>query len=363
VLALGGYWLIEPVVALAREGHCFDETLPDEYWVRLRRRLIDGGHWDGVFLGEKGADQPFALDMVQSDIPADFLYQQYQEARSGVDGGYCLGTQDGRGRCLGCGACVDGAQRATITQTRSPLPDEAATLSRLREVVVRKQRLQPIPYVLRFDGLEAGLHPAALNALVFQAILDRCPALIDNLLAVRENLFTVAPGKRGKGSKRGRYPTMGGESVFALTAWDAAALQHALLEIGDAGSDRFGAVGPAEEFVPGTFTSCHLEMHLPEVHFAQARRQLDQYLHDAYVPYSLRREDPLAPGGSRYRFDVPKKGQKKKVLLGGVFETGEAGLDASLDVGLRFDLLAFLERFGPSYHVPYATLRVSRIRW
>ena len=363
VLALGGYWLVEPVVSMAREGHCLNETLPDGYWEALRRRLIDGEHWNEAFLGEKDADYKFALDMVQSDIPADFLYQQYQEARSGVDGGYCLGTQDGRGRCLGCSACVDGEQRATITQTRSPLPDADATLSRLREVVARKQQLQPIYHVLRFDGLEAGLHPQALNALVFQAILDRCPALIDNLLAVRESLFTTAPGKRPKGSKRGRYPAMGGESVFALTAWDAAALQHALLEIGNVDSDRFGTVGPAEGFTPGTFTSCRLELHLPEVHFAQSRRHLEQYLHDAYVPYSLRRETPPTHGGSRYRFEVPQKGQKKKVLLGGSFETSEAGLDASLDVGPRFDLLAFLERFGPSYHVPYATLRASHIRW
>ena len=32
VLALGGYWLIEAILALAREGHCFDTKLPSGYW-------------------------------------------------------------------------------------------------------------------------------------------------------------------------------------------------------------------------------------------------------------------------------------------------------------------------------------------
>jgi hypothetical protein len=75
------------------------------------------------------------------------------------------------------------------------------------------------------------------------------------------------------------------------------------------------------------------------------------------VPYSLRREE------SGYRFEVPPKGERKKVLFGGHFGDDEHVFWASLDVGPRFDLLAFLERFGPPYHASYAGLRASQISW
>jgi hypothetical protein len=372
VLVLGGYWLIEPVVALAREGHCYDETLPDGYWEAFRQWMVDAGQWNEAFLGFKDADYAFPLDFVRGDIPPDFLYRQYEAARAGIDDGYCLGGQDGlaRGRCLGCGACVDPEQRAAITQHRMTVPEAAPYRARLRETVTRKRRLRPTYYLLRCDELEAGVDPTFLNALAFRAILTQYPELVDTLLAVRESLFTVSPPGQGRrSSKRGRYPVMGGESVFALYAWDAEVLQDALsrapadAQRETASAARWRVIAPAEAFTPGTFTSFHLHMSLPLAHFPGARQQLDRYLRDAYVPYSLRRLAPHAEEAVRYGFDVPQKGLKKKVLLGGHFEVGETAFEASLEVGPRFDLLAFLEQFAPAYHVAYARLRARAIRW
>jgi hypothetical protein len=93
-------------------------------------------------------------------------------------------------------------------------------------------------------------------------------------------------------------------------------------------------------------------MHLSTAHFEHPRRQLEAYLDDAYVPYTRRREPPQIGGEVRYRFEIPEKGLKKRVLYGGYMEIGERGL-----------LLGLLERFAPAYHVPYADLRISQIRW
>ncbi|HUT20145.1 MAG TPA: radical SAM protein, partial [Anaerolineae bacterium] len=49
VLAMGGYWLIKPLVELARQGHCFDAGLPPGYWDQLRERLVEAGHWNEAF--------------------------------------------------------------------------------------------------------------------------------------------------------------------------------------------------------------------------------------------------------------------------------------------------------------------------
>jgi hypothetical protein len=172
---------------------------------------------------------------------------------------------------------------------------------------------------------------------------------------------------------------MPGESIFALYAWDLDALGSLLLpsdhteghpvdnpaarwttvhrEQSSQKDISIQVIGPAAHFEPGIFARVHLDLALDDEAFPQARRQLEDLLHEAYVPYSLRREE------TGYRFEVPPKGRRKKVLLSGHFGIDEHTFRASIDVGPRFDLLAFLERFGPSYHAAYAELRASQIKW
>jgi hypothetical protein len=108
---------------------------------------------------------------------------------------------------------------------------------------------------------------------------------------------------------------------------------------------------------PGVFTRLYLDLHLPGDLFSEARARLEQYLRGAYVPYSLRRE------GAGYRFDLPAKGLKKKVLFGGFLEAREEGFFAGLEVGPKFDLLAFLRTFGQPNLFHQARVQVSGIEW
>ena len=114
---------------------------------------------------------------------------------------------------------------------------------------------------------------------------------------------------------------------------------------------------PVSGFTPGVFARLHLEMYLPGDLFPEARARLEEYLRGAYVPYSLRRE------GAGYRFDLPAKGLKKKVLFGGFLETREGGFFARLEVGPKFDLIGFLKGFGESSLVRLGQVRVSEVRW
>jgi hypothetical protein len=116
-------------------------------------------------------------------------------------------------------------------------------------------------------------------------------------------------------------------------------------------------VGPAEAFTPGTFTRLRLDLHLPGALFPRPRVRLEQVLRSAYLPYSLRRED------ARYRFDLPGKALKKKILFGGFFETREGDFFASLEVGPKFDLLAFFQTFGQRNLSRRARVRVSGVEW
>jgi len=356
VLALGGYWLVDPIVALAQRGHCFDAALSPGYWDELKRWMMMHGHWSDAFLGEKGPDYPFALAFVRSDISPEFLYRQYQEAQSGKDSGYCLGIGDQPGTCLGCGACLSVEQRETMVRHQIRLPDAGPYMASLRETMARKRRLQPVYYLVHLDPLLAGVLPEFLNAFVFKGILGRYPELVENLLAVRESLFTRRPNDD-------RFPLMSGETVFALKAWDADALQSALAKLLEYPSSGFQIVGPADGFTPGAFTRMHLDVHLPVDLFPEPRRALEQYLREAYLPYSLRRDGPHPGRRGRYRFQVPSKGIKKRILFGGFFETTEGGFHASLDVGSKFNLRALLRTFGRQNLSRHAKAHVSKLEW
>lgn len=327
VLALGGYWLVEPLVARAREGDFYDGRLPRGYWEALRVWMERTGLWNDRFLGEKDPDYPFPLEFVQTDIPADFLYRQYQAARAGLDPGYCLGDATGPGRCRGCGACPDEEHRWAILHHRIRVPDLGPYLAELRGVVGRKRRLRPLYYRFRTDAALSGVRPAFLNAFVFRQILARAPELADSLLSVREALFTVPPNG-------GRFPTLGGETVFALRVWDADALRAVLSSLSALG-EGVEVLGPVENFTPGAFAKAHLALSLP-VPLPAARAALERYLRGAYVPFSLRR------AGEGYGIDVPPRGRKKKVLFGGHLEDQGERTVVILEIGPKFDLLALL---------------------
>jgi hypothetical protein len=344
---MGGYWLVEPVVALAQEGYCFDTALPPAYWDEFKGWMEKAGHWNDAFLGEKGPDYDFALAFVESDVSGEFLYRQYEQARAGEDGGYCLGNDEQPGRCLGCGACADEDQRRAITRHQVRQPERGAYLGRLREVMARKRRLQPVYFRFWLEPWLAGASAEFLNAFVFREIIARCPELVDNLLSVRESLFAVRPNV-------GRFPGMSGETVFALKAWDIDEIETMFLSL----RLQKNLVSAAHDFEPGVFSRLRLEVRLPGEFFPDPRARLEAYLRGVYVRYSVRRE------GGGYRFDVAHKALKKKVLFGGFFETREGDeFAASLDVGPRFDLMAFLRTFGGKGRHHYAQVRVSEIEW
>jgi hypothetical protein len=258
-----------------------------------------------------------------------------------------------------------------------------AYVTNLREVMACKRSLKPAYVRARLDRRLAGTLPAFLNAYAFRALLARHPELTENLLSARESLFTISPNEQ-------HFPPLTGETVFALKAWNVEALldviEHSrvfssalvghtagengnLCDMETATTENaatamgFQVLGPAEGFAPGMFTRLQLEIHLPARHFPEPRRNMETYLRGAYLPYSLRREEPRQGGEARYRFDVPTKGLRKKILYSGAFEISTRGMDAWLEVGSGFDLLALLEGFGERNLARQARVYVAWVQW
>mgnify|MGYP006284208211 FL=1 len=335
VLAIAGLWLSELVLDLAHEGYLYDLKLTPGYWDALRGWLQDHGHYEDL-LGEKGPDHRFPLDFVDTGIEADFLYQQYEMAKAAEDPGYCLGEVGGAGgvgdqvRCLGCGACPDEATRRSLTRHRMRNPG-AGYRKELDAMMHRKWRLQPVFGRFWLPPVTGTQGEAWRDAWVMRSLLAFAPALIGNCLSVRERCFTT-------GDLDARYPPFYGETVMAVKAWDDPALGRALAP-GDRlpGGVRF--LGWLDDYTPGLFDRATIRLTLPSTHFPDAGRRLRRFLQEAYVPVNLRRMD------AGYRFDVPEKVRKKRVLLAGHFEQDAYTFEAELLITPKFDLKAYLQSF------------------
>ncbi len=303
-LALGGYWLHEPLTAMAEAGLCYDRELPSAAWQLLGRWLEAHPREAGELAGEKPADHPFALGFVRTPVPAAARQAQYLRSRDSLI----------RGR----------PDRSPLDSAPMRLPPEAPAA--MVELMRRKARLQPVYLTLEVPHQAAGGSPEWLEAWMLAHLLERHPALLDNLLSVRETLFAIR-------APRDRFPPWYGRSVFALTAWEPEALAAALRD------DPEVPTGSAPTRRPPDIAAIRLRLELPVRFFPRAGERLAEYLASEHAPATIRRAGPelaLEPGA---------RALKRKVLLAGVVRPGREGTLVELTVGARFRLRRYLELF------------------
>lgn len=344
VLALGGTWLLEPLLSLAEQGHCYDLTLTPGYWQALQTWLIAHGYWTADWLGEKGPDAAFPLDFELSTVSPEFLYRQYQQARAAVDDGYCLGAADRPGRCLGCAACPDSDTRQALLTHRltPPAPSYWKDLPQLMET---RRRLKPLYVRMRLPDFTLWTEPAWRDTWALRALLAAAPDLQELLLAAREALFTIR-------EQQVQWGGVAGETVFALKAWNSAALADRLT-----GLAAPELVGLAEGFAPGTFQAAQLHLILPEAFFPNAATHLRDFLRAAYLPANLRRVEETL------HLELAPKALKKRVVLEGRCMSAADASEIWLRVSSRFDLRGFLGSFGHQDLYRQAHVTVSDLRW
>jgi hypothetical protein len=192
----------------------------------------------------------------------------------------------------------------------------------MAELMRRKARLKPVYMALEVPREAAGGSPEWLEAWMLRRLLERHPALSENLLSVREILFA------GLGPRE-RFPPWYGRSVFALTAWEPEALT------------ALPAAPPESPALPTTpqVATMRLRLELPERFFPRAAERLAQYLTAEHAPATVRRagEDLLLQPGPQ--------ALKRKVLLAGAVRAAGDTTIAELTVGPRFRLRRYLATF------------------
>jgi len=304
VLALGGYWLHEPLEALAGAGLCFDHELPAAAWTVLERWLREHPRKAAELAAEKAPDCPHPLGFVRTPVRAEARYAQYLRARESL----------ARGQ----------PERSPLDLPAPRLTAEAPAA--MTELMRRKARLKPVYLVLEVPREAAGGSPEWLEAWMLRRLLEGHPALAENLLSVRETLFA------GLGPRE-RFPPWYGRSVFALTAWEPEALAALPTALPADPQAELPSASPPQ------VAEMRLRLELPERFFPRAAERLAQYLAAEHAPATIRRagEDLLLQPGPR--------ALKRKVLLAGAVRAAGDTTIAKLTVGPRFRLRRYLAIF------------------
>ncbi|TAN38716.1 MAG: hypothetical protein EPN23_01590 [Verrucomicrobia bacterium] len=371
-LVMAPHGLAPALLELAQAGYRYDQTLSAEVECCLREWMQMHGLWTDAWLGEKPEKHPFAFNFVRSNVTARFLFQQYQASRQDRDDGYCLGEA-----CLACGACSTPAERKLLTNHKIKTPAERDWLKKFAVLMETKTKLKPVYGRFWLAPELAGVTPEWLNAYVLRELLAIHPEQTENLLRVRESLFTTNENAE-------RWPIFSGETIFALEAWDAKRLRTILEEnnflVGGSSSSRDArpvvpftrelelpptkpsSVGPTQkirwlgEIFPNlgktntpVFQTLEIALHLPQEFFPDSENVFQRWLKTRRVAFSLRRTEH----GLRLELD-----SKKKAFL------AAANLEPHLfrlTVGPAFDLADFLRAFGEPGRARRASVVVQSI--
>jgi len=330
VMALGGYWLCDPVIEMAREGCCYDGHLDSRWWDWFRRWMENNGVWNNGFLGEKQSDCQFPLEFVTPRISGKFLYSQYNRGKEFKDSGYCLGGSGRRGTCLACGACVDAGQKTRILKHS---PESAGQMEALRILAKRKQSLRKVPVMFHLGPGLSGVKSEWANAFVFKQLLSNAPELVDNVLSVEEQIFSV-------GDSKDRFGILGGETVMSIKAWDNNALLRLLPMLSREKSPDAFFVSVAERCTPGMFSRACIKLCLRVDSERDAAAGVSRYLKDAHLAATIRRV------GEEYRLDVQTRKHGRGALFGGTYSIHERKFTARIEIGPKFDLQQFIAGLG-----------------
>ncbi|MGA2479284.1 MAG: hypothetical protein ABSG63_11100, partial [Spirochaetia bacterium] len=125
-----------------------------------------------------------------------------------------------------------------------------------------------------------------------------------------------------------------GQTVIALTAWDAEGLARLL----GGTPDVFGPLASAH--TPGVFHTLRVTLDLPAESFPDAPNRLAAFLKDGYAPATL------SGSGGTWRLTTTVKAARKKMLLSGSFTATAGGTRADLLIGPKLLIGEWLQSFG-----------------
>ncbi|MCU0612450.1 MAG: radical SAM protein [Candidatus Eisenbacteria bacterium] len=326
VLAMGDGRLLDALRCLGQEGFCYDGEVSPSMGGRFLALAADAGVLTPKLVEEKSRTHVFPWDHVRCQYSDGFLWSRYEAVRAGVDEGYCVTVGLKKARCLGCGACEDPPRRLAHSAVRATTPVEVEAI---RKAAIEKTRLPAPCAAVWVDESLAGVTPEWLQAWMMRAITTARPDLADRLLVARDVLF-LSPRLQAS------FPGFWGRSIVAFRGLNAE-------EAGQlSGMEREGfRIGAPAPLPPDpAWSRLELTLFVPGDALAEPSSRLADWLRSHRVPFYLSRE------GDDTRIQCSPAASRRRHVLGGSYRISEAGLEARLTVGARFDAGDFLRFCG-----------------
>ena len=308
LLAACGHEDAAAIVKLASEGLSYHGP-----W-----QPSDAAKLQAVVALPTGERNPFPF--VKRTVAAPFLKERWKDACEHRDKGYCLGEA-----CFVCGACTTPEEQGSLVnhpRVQEISDDDIEALARLD---ASKRQLAPLYRSVNLPDAYSGHQAAFVNAELMRHLLRHHPALMDNLLSVKEALFTA-------GDNEERFPVPSGRTVVAFRAWDRQALNRTLA----AATPLIGGE-VASGFQPGAFSkaSCLLHTALLPRDVAQSA---SAWLNSLHLPHTLCR------AGEGWQLDPAPAALKKKVIYTFTLQPIEGGTCVALDCSSKLPLREWLVR-------------------
>ena len=345
VLALGSYWLHQPLTALAAEGHFFDRGLsPGAYrvfrrWAETPRYLLE------ELRAEKSAQWPFPLQFVENAPAAANLYGRYEKLKKALSFRRIETVERVQSRLN------RGKLEPSYESNSRQRAENHIALKNLAAVMEEKKHGDTMYARIRLPRAVAGACPEWLNAWMLREMLAAHPPLVDNLLVIRESIFS-------HGSNREKWYYWFGKTVIAIQGRDLASIRGVLEDAAaavDSGSEVFSVEDFPELFQPGRYSWLRLVVCTPHLPSARAARQVSDYLHLEHIPATVVR----SPYG--YDFQIAPRYQKKGIVFAGkVVESGDRW-EVELTVGPKFDLSVLLNALASRTHEDQISVEIREV--
>ncbi len=332
-LALGGHSLHLLLRRIADAGCIAGRGIPREAGPRTSEWLTAHG---AELAGEKPGGRLFAFPFLEDEQTAASLHAQYKEAKAGRDSGYCRRGVEGLYECAMCPGCTRSPRRpaggAGVTKA---VPELASLMN-------RKHHLRPLHMRVRIPREAAGLGSRWAEAWLMRKLLEKSPAQLGNVLAVREALADAS-------GVFGEETPWYGQTVAAITAWDP----EKLAELQEPDGGTFGPID--RDWEPGAFQALRMRVEVPSLLFPHAAENLAAFLRDAHAPVTLSRT------GGMERLVPAEKALKKRMLRQGTCLETRDGWTLDLIVGPKFPLGQWLQSSGGKGAARAALVEVMEI--
>ena len=344
LLAMGDRRLTPAIIRSSLiDGFLYYNTVPKQVLRNWRAYLLELGLSEENYFREKGREQVFSWDDIDTGISKKFLWEEYERSIHFTEREYCLGRPSVEAQCLGCGACPTGMHIKKITQHKISQPFLS---EEIRRIVDSKRNLIILRVVAEIEPTMRLVSKRFIGVAIARALMLAMPEIVPYYHSLSGHLRDFAGDKA---SDDFAY----GINVYHL----AFLLKERVKELlsSETTSRKLNSIQEycrgfrLREFILDPHDMLDVKYILYKMYFTKnfsaslIEQKFGEYLRNNYVKHTL-----LKRSGNTI-FKVDTKNKKNAVVLyariGNTKHLNESDAEFSLlmAVTTRFDIQAFLE--------------------